>query len=88
VRVQINGKTEESTAATVLDLLKSKEIEPQMVSVELNGQILDREAYGTTTLKDKDQIEFLFFMGGGENFPQGKFFPIYYLPFTFCGKFW
>ncbi len=38
---------------------------PDMVSVELNGQILRRTAFETTTLKDDDKVEFLYFMGGG-----------------------
>ena len=37
-----------------------------MVSVELNGDILDREAFDSTNLKDDDQVEFLYFMGGGQ----------------------
>ncbi|MBI3995073.1 MAG: sulfur carrier protein ThiS [Nitrospirae bacterium] len=82
MQIKINGKPEEIQANTVLELLQSKEIEPQMVSVELNSTMVDRSAYSTTPLKDGDAIEFLFFMGGGENFPHGKFFPIYYLPFT------
>jgi sulfur carrier protein len=65
MRLKINGKDEEVTAGTVLDLLQSKDIEPQMVSVELNSEIVDREAYGRTPVKEGDAIEFLFFMGGG-----------------------
>jgi sulfur carrier protein len=36
-----------------------------MVSVELNGEILERTLFGTTLLKDGDRVEFLYFMGGG-----------------------
>ena len=66
MKIKINGKTEEIQAHTVIELLRAKDIEPQMVSVELNSKILDREAYSTTGLKDGDSLEFLFFMGGGE----------------------
>jgi len=38
---------------------------PEMVSVELNGQILKRGDFETTTLKNDDQVEFLYYMGGG-----------------------
>ncbi len=65
MHIQINGKLEEIQAATVTDLLRTKEIEPQMVSVELNSKIVDRGAYSTTALKEGDTLEFLFFMGGG-----------------------
>ena len=39
---------------------------PEMVSVELNGDILDRDAFDTTNLKEDDEVEFLYFMGGGQ----------------------
>ena len=39
---------------------------PQMVSVELNGQILKRSEFDRTVLKDDDKVEFLYFMGGGK----------------------
>jgi sulfur carrier protein len=38
---------------------------PEMVSVELNGQILRRHAFETTRLNEGDKVEFLYFMGGG-----------------------
>jgi sulfur carrier protein len=66
MRVKINGKQEDTTAGTMMELLQSKGIEPQMVSVELNSKVLERGAYGQTKIQDGDLIEFLFFMGGGK----------------------
>lgn len=63
--VKINGKSEEVEGATVLDLLKAKNIDPHMVAVELNAQMLDREHLATTPVKEGDSLEFLFYMGGG-----------------------
>jgi len=66
--VKINGEKETLQASTlsVSDLLTVKDVKmPEMVSVELNGDILDREAFSTTTVKDGDEVEFLYFMGGG-----------------------
>lgn len=65
MQVTINGKPEEIQGVTVLDLLKHKNIEPQMVAVELNAHMVEREHLATTTLKEGDQVEFLFYMGGG-----------------------
>ncbi len=65
MQVRINGKPEDVQGGTVLDLLKAKSIEPQMVAVELNNTMLEREHLGTTTLTEGDQVEFLFYMGGG-----------------------
>lgn len=66
MRVKINGKSEEIHEATVLDLLKSKNVEPRMVAVEVNSELIERNHYETTFLKEGDEIEFLYFMGGGD----------------------
>ncbi|MFM9906244.1 MAG: sulfur carrier protein ThiS [Nitrospiraceae bacterium] len=65
MQVKINGKAEEISGGTVLDLLRAKKIEPQMVAVEVNDSMLDREHLATTSLNDGDRVEFLFYMGGG-----------------------
>lgn len=65
MQVKINGKTEEFSGGTVLDLLQAKKIEPQMVAVEVNDTVLDRNHFATTNLSDGDRVEFLFYMGGG-----------------------
>lgn len=66
MEITINGKTEALEASTVLDVLKAKEIDPQLVAVELNTQIIEQEHLATTSVKDGDKLEFLFYMGGGE----------------------
>lgn len=65
MQVKINGKAEEVQGGTVLDLLKTKKIEPQMVAVEVNDKMLERDLLATTHLNEGDQVEFLFYMGGG-----------------------
>ncbi len=65
MQVKINGKTEDVSGGTILDLLKTRNIEPQMVAVELNDKMLEREHLSTTTLKEGDEVELLFYMGGG-----------------------
>ena len=66
MQVTINGKLEEVQADTVLEVLTYKEVDPHMVAVELNTQIVERDQLETTPLKDGDKLEFLFFMGGGK----------------------
>lgn len=63
--IKINGKAEEIHATTVLDVLRAKSIEPQMVAVELNETMVDREHLASTSVKEGDHLEFLFYMGGG-----------------------
>ncbi|MCE9534924.1 MAG: sulfur carrier protein ThiS [Nitrospirota bacterium] len=65
MQVKINGKPEEISGGTVLDLLQAKKIEPQMVAVEVNDTVLDRNLLATTSLNEGDRVEFLFYMGGG-----------------------
>jgi sulfur carrier protein len=65
MQVKINGKSEEVQGSTVLDILKAKNIDPHMVAVELNSTMLERDHLGQTQVKDGDQLEFLFYMGGG-----------------------
>jgi sulfur carrier protein len=51
---------------TVGELLTEKEVKmPEMVSVEINGEILKRTEFETKALEDGDKVEFLYFMGGG-----------------------
>ena len=63
----INGKeTNINDGLTVSELLIQENVQmPDMVSVELNGQILKRTRFEETSLKNNDKVEFLYFMGGG-----------------------
>jgi sulfur carrier protein len=63
----VNGKKIDTTdGLTVSELLVKENVKmPEMVSVEINGKILKRSEFETTTLKDDDQVEFLYYMGGG-----------------------
>ena len=65
MRVTINGKTEEVSGSSVLEILKAKDVSPQMVTVELNSKMLERDELGSAVVKDGDAIELLFYMGGG-----------------------
>ena len=65
MQVKINGKSEEFIGGSVLDLLKTRKIEPQMVAVEVNDTMVDRDHLASTQLKEGDRLEFLFYMGGG-----------------------
>ena len=65
MQVMINGKPEEVGEGTVLEILKAKDVSPQMVAVELNSKILERDELASAVVKDGDAIELLFYMGGG-----------------------
>lgn len=65
--VKVNGKEEVIEETTLDDLLRSKKVEPQMVTVELNGRMINRKHLTSTPLHEGDEIEFLYFMGGGSD---------------------
>lgn len=39
--------------------------DPLYVTVELNGDIMERINFNSIIVKDGDEVEFLYFMGGG-----------------------
>jgi sulfur carrier protein len=69
VSILINGeeRTLEGTGISILDLLKANGVESvEMVSVQRNGEFVDRSEYASTFASENDEIDFLYFMGGGE----------------------
>ncbi|ABR49630.1 thiamine biosynthesis protein ThiS [Alkaliphilus metalliredigens QYMF] len=67
MKIKINGEEKElQKEVNILELLVIQEVQmPEMVSVELNGEIVDRDDFENTLLKENDVIELLYFMGGG-----------------------
>lgn len=59
-------KKEYAEGTTVKDLIEKENIDnPEYVTVTINDEFVDREAFSTTVLKEADAVEFLYFMGGG-----------------------
>ena len=49
------------------ELLKvAKAEQPEYVTVQLNGEFVEHEDFAKTFVKDGDEVEFLYFMGGGQ----------------------
>ncbi len=67
MKLIVNGKESDfMDSLTVSELLVEQNVKmPDMVSIELNRQILRRTEFEKTILKDGDKVEFLYFMGGG-----------------------
>ena len=67
MKLIINGEQVEfNSDLNINELLTEQNVKmPEMVSVELNGQILKRTEFENTALNEGDKIEFLYFMGGG-----------------------
>lgn len=66
--ITVNGapQTILEETITVAKLLSQNKVEmPEMVSVQLNGEFLDRQLFENTAVKHADEVDFLYFMGGG-----------------------
>ena len=66
--ITLNGEpqTINEETITVAKLLALNKVEmPDMVSVQFNGAFLDRKSYETSHIKPADEVDFLYFMGGG-----------------------
>jgi sulfur carrier protein len=50
---------------TVMGLLEFLKIQQQRVAVELNMEIVKKDRYSSTALKEGDSVEIVSFMGGG-----------------------
>jgi sulfur carrier protein len=64
--ITLNGQPENLDGSmTIRDLLEKKALEPDTVVVEVNLEIIDRDAFHETAIRDRDVIEILRFVGGG-----------------------
>lgn len=67
MKLTVNGEALEIEKSINLKefLVVAKADQPEYVTVQLNGEFVDHSGFETTFVKDGDQIEFLYFMGGG-----------------------
>lgn len=66
IKITLNGKPSELQAGiTVSGLLLKWRVRPELVTVEVNEEILQKLDYDTTVLKNGDAVNFVFYMGGG-----------------------
>jgi len=66
-KIKVNGKEQELlNELSISELIKLNRVaQPDMVSIQLNGDFVIRDLYDTTGLKEGDEVDFLYFMGGG-----------------------
>lgn len=66
-KIIVNGETQEvNLPLTVSELIKTNHVvQPDMVSVQVNEQFVERGKFDTHVLADGDEVDFLYFMGGG-----------------------
>ena len=66
IELVINGKRVELDGPTpLLSYLEKLGVNPRAVAVEHNGEIIERSAFDTTTLREGDKVEIVRMVGGG-----------------------
>ena len=66
ITLEVNGKPVELERPTPLvEYIDSLGVDPRAVAVEHNGEILERSAYASTTLRAGDRVEIVRMVGGG-----------------------
>jgi len=61
----INGETRTLSAETLSALVDQLGMKPDRVAIELNREIVRRDDWPQTRLKDGDRLEIVHFVGGG-----------------------
>lgn len=66
MKLIINGEERTLDAvSTVSDLLVYLGLKADRVAIELNRELVSRDAWATTKLSDGDKLEIVHFVGGG-----------------------
>lgn len=67
MKINVAGEAKEvKDGLTIAELIKQENVEtPEYVTVSINDEFAKKENFETQQLKDGDNVEFLYFMGGG-----------------------
>ena len=67
MQLTVNGKPREVHGpGTIKDFLEANEVNPALVAVEHNGEIIRRERFSEVPLAEGDNLEIIHMVGGGE----------------------
>ena len=66
-KITVNGETQEvQLPLSLTELIKQNDVQqPEMVSVQVNEDFVDRNEWDSIQMKEGDSVDFLYFMGGG-----------------------
>lgn len=65
MKIQVNGEEKITSSMSIYDFLMTLDCNPAPIAVELNRAILAKKDYRTTFLLEGDQLEIVWFVGGG-----------------------
>lgn len=66
-KITVNGESQEvQLPLSLTELIKQNDVQqPEMVSVQVNDDFVDRAEWDSLQIKEGDTVDFLYFMGGG-----------------------
>ena len=66
-KIIVNGEDQEvQLPLNLTELIQKNNVQqPEMVSVQLNDDFVDRNEWDSLQIMDGDTVDFLYFMGGG-----------------------
>ena len=66
-KITVNGEAQEvQLPLSLTELIKQNNVQqPEMVSVQVNDDFVDRNEWNDLQIKEGDVVDFLYFMGGG-----------------------
>ena len=66
-KITVNGEAQEvQLPLSLTELIKQNDVlQPEMVSVQVNDDFVDRTEWDGIAIKEGDNVDFLYFMGGG-----------------------
>jgi sulfur carrier protein len=65
MNLTINGEDQVSSAETLGALVEGLGMKPDRVAIELNREIVPRDRWPQTALRDGDRLEIVHLVGGG-----------------------
>ncbi|MGF1601101.1 MAG: sulfur carrier protein ThiS [Thermosynechococcaceae cyanobacterium] len=66
ISVHVNGDSHDCPLHTLLpDLLVQLQLNPCLIAIEYNGEILHRQFWDATEINDGDRLEVVTIVGGG-----------------------
>ena len=66
ISLEVNGKPVQLEGPTpLLAYIDQLGVNPRAIAVEHNGEILERAAYASVTLREGDRVEIVRMVGGG-----------------------
>jgi sulfur carrier protein len=66
ITLQVNGDDRRCEPnLTMIELLEYLGLNPRLVAVEYNGEILHRQLWGNTIIQNSDRLEIVTIVGGG-----------------------